>query len=130
MSTLLRFLRQRHWHLGLGTALLVLTVVLAGSAYWYLSAPNRFTVAVGPQDSPEARLINAFAEALDHTRRDIRLKVVTFDDGRQSADALRQHKVDLAVVRPDVFLADNVLRREGGRRTGQQVSVRECALAA
>jgi hypothetical protein len=27
-------------------------------------------------------------------------------------------------------LTDNVLRREGERRTGQQVSVRECALAA
>ena len=91
MRTLRRFLRQRHWHLGLGTALLVLTAVLAGSAYWYFSAPTRFTVAVGPHDSPEARLINAFAEALDHTRRDIRLKVVTFDDVRQSADALRQH---------------------------------------
>ena len=109
MRTLLRFLRQRHWHLGLGTALLVLTAVLAGSAYWYFSAPTRFTVAVGPHDSPEARLINAFAEALDHTRRDIRLKVVTFDDVRQGADALRQHKVDLAVVRPDVFLPDNGL---------------------
>ena len=109
MRTLLRLLRQRHWHLGLGTAFLVLTAVLAGSAYWYFSAPTRFTVAVGPQDSPEARLINAFAEALDHTRRDIRLKVVTFDDVRQSAEALRQHKVDLAVVRPDVFLPDNGL---------------------
>src|SRR5215213_8755003 len=109
MRTLLRLLRQRHWHLGLGTALLVLTAVLAGSAYWYFSAPTRFTVAVGPQDSPEARLINAFAEALDHTRRDIRLKVVSFDNVRQSAEALRQHKVDLAVVRPDVFLPDNGL---------------------
>src|SRR5215212_12245752 len=109
MRTLLRLLRQRHWHLGLGTALLVLTAVLAGSAYWYFSAPTRFTVAVGPQDSPEARLVNAFAEALDHTRRDIRLKVVTFDDVRQSAEALRQHKVDLAVVRPDAFLPDNGL---------------------
>ncbi len=28
------------------------------------------------------------------------------------------------------WLTDNVLRREGERRTGQQVSVRECALAA
>src|SRR5215213_8115245 len=109
MRTLLRLLRQRHWHLGLGTALLVLTAVLAGSAYWYFSAPTHFTVAVGPQDSPEARLINAFAEALDHTRRDIRLEVVTSDDVRQSAEALRQHKVDLAVVRPDVFLPDNGL---------------------
>src|SRR3954467_10760259 len=99
MSTLRRFLRQRHWHLGLGTALLVLTAVLAGSAYWYLSAPTRSTVAVAPQDSPEARLINAFAEALDHPRRDIRPKVVQCSDVRQSAEVLRQPKVDLAVAR-------------------------------
>jgi hypothetical protein len=31
---------------------------------------------------------------------------------------------------PGHIRSDNVLRREGERRTGQQVSVRECALAA
>jgi hypothetical protein len=31
---------------------------------------------------------------------------------------------------PSAIRSDNALRREGERRTGQQVSVRECALAA
>src|SRR5215212_4223731 len=109
MRNLLRLFRTRHWHIGLGAALLTLTLALTALAYWYFAAPTRFTVAVGPRDSVEARLIDAFAEALTHTRRDIRLDVVVFDDVRQSAEALRQHKVDLAVVRPDVFLPDNGL---------------------
>src|SRR3954470_22440201 len=109
MRNLLRFFRTRHWHIGLGAALLTLTLALTAIAYWYFASPTRFTVAVGPRDSVEARLIDAFAEALAHTRRDIRLDVVPFEDVRQSAEALRQHKVDLVVVRPDVFLPDNGL---------------------
>src|SRR5215210_3597080 len=109
MRNLLRIFRQRHWHIGLGAALLALTLALTALAYWYFASPTRFRVAVGPRDSVEARLIDAFAEALAHTRRDIRLDVVPVDDVRQSAEALRQHKVDLAVVRPDVFLPDNGL---------------------
>src|SRR4051812_35034083 len=108
MRNLLRFVRTRHWHIGLGAALLALTPLTA-IAYWYFASPTRFRVAVGPRDSVEARLIDAFAEALAHTRRDIRLDVVPFEDVRQSAEALRQHKVDLAVVRPDVLLPDNGL---------------------
>src|SRR5215218_10543689 len=109
MRNLLRIFRRRHWRVGLGAVLLALTLALTAFAYWYLAAPTRFTVAVGPRDSVEARLMSAFAEALAHTRRDIRLDVVMVDDVRQSAEALRQHKVDLAVVRPDVFLPDNGL---------------------
>ena len=109
MRNLLRIVRKRHWHIGLGAVLLALATALAALGYWYFAAPTRFTVAVGPRDSAEARLIDAFAEALAHTRRDVRLQVVPFDDVRQSAEALRQHKVDLAVVRPDVFLPDNGL---------------------
>ena len=109
MRNLLRMFRQRHWRAGLGAVLLALTLALTALAYWYFAAPARFRVAVGPRDSVEARLIDAFAEALTHTRRDVRLDVVPVDDVRQSAEALRQHKVDLAVVRPDVFLPDNGL---------------------
>lgn len=109
IRNLFRVFRRRHWHIGLGAALLILTTALAAFAYWYVTAPTQFTVAVGPRDGAEARLVEAFAEALAHTRRDIRLQVVPFEDVRQSAEALRQHKVDLAVVRPDVFLPDNGL---------------------
>src|SRR3954453_5917561 len=109
MRNLLRFFRTRHWHIGLGAALLTLTLALTAIAYWYFASPTRFTVAVGPRDSVEARLVGAFAQALEDRRRDVRLRVVDFDDVRQSAEALQNRVVDLALVRPDVFLLGNGL---------------------
>src|SRR3954452_526662 len=109
MQNLFRTLRTRHWHLGLGAILLVLTIAVAALAYWYFALPTRFTVAVGPRGSVEARLVSAFAEALKDRRRDVRLRVVEFDDVRQSAQALQNRTVDLALVRPDVFLPANGL---------------------
>jgi hypothetical protein len=52
--------------------------------------------------------------------------------GTPVADAIRAIGVTEVILRgvPGHIRSDNVLRREGGRRTGQQVSVRECALAA
>ena len=66
-------------------------------------------MAVGPQDGPEAALIEAYANALDRAREDVRLKVVRYGDVRDSALALQRNKADLAVVRPDVFLPENGL---------------------
>lgn len=109
VDRLLRNLRRRDWRLGLGASILACTAVLAGIGYWYFTTANTYTVAVGPPDGVEARIVRAFADALAEHRRDIRLKIVPFDDVRQSAEALQRKKVDLAVVRPDVFLPDNGL---------------------
>jgi transposase len=48
---------------------------------------------------------------------------------RVAGDFLR-HLIAAVPYRVHTVLTDNALRREGERRTGQQVSVRECALAA
>lgn len=104
---LYRLRKERvYWLSALGLAL---TTVLAGVGYWYFVSPTLLTVAVGPRDSAEARLVQIYAEALAERRRDVRLEVVGFDDVRQSADALQQGKVDLAIVRPDVLLPINGL---------------------
>src|SRR3954470_22094501 len=100
MNNLLRTLRTRHWHLGLGAILLALTIAVAALAYWYFAVPTRFTVAVGPRGSVEARLVSAFAQALKDRRRDVRLRVIELDDVRQSGEALQNRAVDLALVRP------------------------------
>ena len=55
MKSLLRILRTRHWHMGLGATLLVLTAAVAALGYWYFVVPTRFTVAVGPPGSVEAQ---------------------------------------------------------------------------
>ena len=104
---LYRLRKERvYWLSALG---LVFIALLAGFGYWYLVKPAQLTVGVGPRESAEARLVEAYANALAERRRDVRLKVALFDDVRQSADALKQNKVDLAVVRPDVLLPSNGL---------------------
>jgi TRAP-type uncharacterized transport system substrate-binding protein len=96
---------RREWLL----VLVALGLAAAAAAIVYLSRPNTLTVAVGPQDGPEAALIEAYANALDRAREDVRLKVVRYGDVRDSAMALQRNKADLAVVRPDVFLPENGL---------------------
>ena len=109
MKNLLRISRTRHWHMGLGATLLVLTAAVAALGYWYFVVPTRFTVAVGPPGSVEARVVRAFAQTLKDRGRDVRLRVVDFDDVRQSGEALQNRLVQLALVRPDVFLPANGL---------------------
>jgi TRAP transporter TAXI family solute receptor len=84
-------------------------LVLAAFAIYYVVGPHRLTVAVGPPDGPEARLIEAYAAALEQQRAGIRVRVVKFNDLRQSGEALQRNEVDLAVVRPDVLLPVNGL---------------------
>lgn len=96
---------RREWLL----VLVALGLAAVAAAIVYLSRPNTLTVAVGPQDGPEAALIEAYAGALDRAREDVRLKVVRYGDVRDSALALQRNKADLAVVRPDVFLPENGL---------------------
>ena len=117
VAKFLRNLRKREWRLGLGALILALGTTLAAFGYYYFASPTPFTVAVGPRDGVEARLMGAFAEPLVEHKKDVRLTLVPFDDVRQSAEALQQKKVDLAIVRPDVFLPDNgltlsILRRK------------------
>ncbi|WP_298956328.1 TAXI family TRAP transporter solute-binding subunit [uncultured Methylobacterium sp.] len=81
---------------------------LAGLVVW-LSRPPVLTVAVGPRDSAEAHLLDAYAAALARNHEDIRLRVVHGDDVRESAAALQAGRADLAVVRPDVRLPENGL---------------------
>ncbi|TXM90903.1 C4-dicarboxylate ABC transporter substrate-binding protein, partial [Methylobacterium sp. WL103] len=96
---------RREWLL----VLLALGLAATAAAVVYLSRPTTLTVAVGPQDGPEAALIEAYANALSRAREDVRLKVVRYADVRDSAAALQANKADLAVVRPDVLLPENGL---------------------
>ena len=96
---------RREWLL----VLVALGFIALAGAVTYLWRPNTLTVAVGPQDGPEAALVEAYAGALDRAREDVRLKVVRYEDVRDSGLALQRNKADLAVVRPDVFLPENGL---------------------
>jgi ABC-type nitrate/sulfonate/bicarbonate transport system substrate-binding protein len=90
---------------------LILAVLLglgAAAAYW-VSRATVLTIAVAPSDGTEPAVIQAYADALAKRHKEIRLKILPFDDVRDSAAALQEGRADLAVVRPDVGLPDNGL---------------------
>ena len=81
----------------------------AGWVIWYALQATVLTIGVAPRDGTEPELIRAYADALEAARETVRLKIVAFDDVRESAAALQDGRVDLAVVRPDVLLPTNGL---------------------
>ncbi len=105
MAALTQFLMRRDVLL-VASALLL---CLGGAAAWYLLRPTTLTIAVAPKDGTEPGLIKAYADALDASGEGIRLKILSFDDVRESAAALQDGRADLAVVRPDVLLPTNGL---------------------
>ncbi|GJE78485.1 MULTISPECIES: TAXI family TRAP transporter solute-binding subunit [Methylorubrum] len=85
-------------------------VLAAGAAAaWYLLQASVLTIAVAPRDGTEPDLIKAYADALDTAGEGVRLRILSFDDVRESAAALQDGRADLAVVRPDVLLPTNGL---------------------
>lgn len=79
-------------------------LVAMGCIYAYATAPTRLTVAVGPIESPDARLLKAFADQLKQQRSAVRLQLRPVEDVRAAGEALDAQKVDLAVIRADVAL--------------------------
>ena len=80
-----------------------------GIAAWVLLQATVLTIAVAPRDGTEPGLIKAYADALEAAHENVRLKILSFDDVRESAAALQDGRADLAVVRPDVLLPTNGL---------------------
>ncbi|HVL73531.1 MAG TPA: TAXI family TRAP transporter solute-binding subunit [Beijerinckiaceae bacterium] len=101
----LRFLMRREWLL----AALALALALALGVFFYFSQPALVRVAVAPPAGEEARLLRAYANSLRTERKDLRLEIIPFDTLGDSARALEGGRVDVAVVRPDVYLPVNGL---------------------
>jgi hypothetical protein len=104
-TTVKRILRSG----GLAFALGVGIVILAAGAYWYFDTPTRFTVAIPGHREPESRVLAAFARALTEQDKDIQLDIVQVRDVEEGALRLQKREVDLALVRPDIFLPGNGL---------------------
>ncbi|MGX7705643.1 TAXI family TRAP transporter solute-binding subunit [Methylobacterium sp. Gmos1] len=90
-------------------ALIVVALAAAIGAALYFSQATTLTIAVAPRDGTEPALIKAYADALKEDKANIRLKILSFEDVRESAAALQDGRADLAVVRPDVLLPKNGL---------------------
>lgn len=95
----------RMW-LPLGLGLLLVLLVAAG---FHLTRATTLTLAVAPNGGTEPALLRAYADELARRKLGVRLKVVAFGGVRESAEALKTGKADLAVVRPDVAMPGNGL---------------------
>jgi hypothetical protein len=73
----------------------------------FAEGPQVLKVAVGPADGVDAKLIAAIARHLQHDGDGIRFVIFPVDDLAQSAKALEQGRVDLAVIRSDVAIPLN-----------------------
>ena len=89
--------------------LAALTIIVAFAALYWLAGPPHVTVAVGPKDSSDVELLNAFARALVEDRWRLRLTVLPVEDAEASAEALERKGADFAIVRPDARLPKNGL---------------------
>jgi TRAP-type uncharacterized transport system substrate-binding protein len=81
--------------------------LLAALAFWYFDTPTRFTIAVPASNEALARALVSFARSLREQDKDVQLDIVRVKDLEESGSQLQQNKVDLALVRPDVFLPSN-----------------------
>ena len=88
---------------------LVLLLVLGAGAAFHLTRSTTLTLAVAPNGGTEPALLRAYAGELAQRKRAVRLTILPFNGVRESAEALRSGKADLAVVRPDVAMPGNGL---------------------
>ena len=100
---------RRHYNRTMALAALGIGLCagLAVFGYWHFAAPHHLTIAVGPPDSPETRVLGAYAQALPETHKDVRLRIRPTQDLRESASLLERKRVEFAVIRPDVLLPGN-----------------------
>ena len=97
------------WFFGRGMLAAMAVAAVAGAVAYYLAQATTLVIAVAPRDGTEPGLIKAYADALRDGRENVRLRILPFDDVRESAAALQDGRADLAVVRPDVELPTNGL---------------------
>jgi TRAP-type uncharacterized transport system substrate-binding protein len=83
---------------------LALFLTLSTLIYRQFFVPPVLSVAVGPQDGDDARLMAAFRDALARDGKDIRLRLIPTDGARASGEMLQEGNADLAVVRTDAML--------------------------
>jgi TRAP-type uncharacterized transport system substrate-binding protein len=79
---------------------ILLCVTLA--SLWWWEQPVHLKIAVSQKDVDEPRVVQALIDALAKERADVRLAMYITDGPEESAQALEEGEVDLAVVRSDI----------------------------
>src|SRR5262245_52402331 len=94
--------RRMLGHTGLVVVGAILATVGLSAVGLYLSnRPTTLTVAVGPPNSDDLKIMQAFAQHFARARAPIRLRILVKDDVVEAAQALDKRQADVAVVRRD-----------------------------
>ena len=75
--------------------------------YYYSMRPVVLRVAVGPQNSDDAKVVQALTQAFASSHKQIRLRPLLTKDATASATALSDGAADLAIVRGDLDVPQN-----------------------
>lgn len=81
---------------------IALAIAMTGVAYYFWSQPTRLTIAVGPPESDDTRLVQAIAHRLQARHDPIQIKLLYTDGSVQASEAIDGGKSDLAVTRGDL----------------------------
>src|SRR5689334_18483296 len=91
------------------TLAIVLAVLVAVSiSYFYLSQPTLLSVAGGPADGKDARLMSAVENVLEGHHAGVRLRPIATSGDEENRALLANGQADLAIIRADQgFPADS-----------------------
>ena len=87
-------------------AALALFGAVAGG-YYFAMRPFVLHIAVGPANSDDLKVVQALTQAFTQNHSYVRLRPVPTEGAAESAQALADGKVDLAIVRGDVNVPKN-----------------------
>jgi TRAP transporter TAXI family solute receptor len=79
---------------------------LAGG-YYFAMRPVPLKIAVGPPNSDDVRVVQALTQAFSQNHSYVRLRPVQTEGASESATALADGKVDLAIIRGDLDVPKN-----------------------
>lgn len=87
-------------------AVLAIIGALTG-AYYFAMRPVTLRIAVGPPNSDDLKVVQALTQGFAQTHASVRLRPVPTEGASESAQALADGKVDLAIIRGDLNVPKN-----------------------
>lgn len=86
----------------------VLAVIgLLAGGYYFAMRPVTLKIAVGPANSDDVRVVQTLTQAFAQSRGYVRLRPLQTEGAVESAQALAEGKVDLAIIRGDLDVPKN-----------------------
>ncbi len=89
-------------------ASMLLMIALAGLSAYLIARPESLRIAVGPAGSDDVRFIHTVAQTFARERDHIRLALTATDGPAASLALLGERRTDLAVIRADLPIPNDV----------------------